>query len=79
MGNLSRTEKKTWLNSERYIEGHWTMTVRSNLVLTTELSKLATLKGSFFTLYGGQFTFSTQLLTLNYLPYSPTDALPQFL
>ena len=43
------------------------MTVRSNLVLTTELSKLATLKGSFFTLYGGQFTFSTQLLTLNYL------------
>lgn len=53
MGNLSRMEKKTWLNSERYIEGHRTMTVRSNLVLTTELSKLATLKGSFFTLYGG--------------------------
>ena len=31
---------------------------------------------SFFTLYGGQFTFSTQLLTLNYLLYSPTDAVP---
>ena len=26
---------------------------------------------SFFTLYGGQFTFLTQLLTLNYLLYSP--------
>ena len=26
---------------------------------------------SFFTLYGGQFTFSTQSLTLNYLPYTP--------
>ena len=37
MGNLSRMEKKTWLNSERYIEGHRTMTVMSNLVLTTEL------------------------------------------
>ena len=34
---------------------------------------------SFFTLYGGQSTFSTQLLTLNYLLYSPTDAVPQFL
>ena len=30
-------------------------------------------------LYGGQFTFSTQLLTLNHLLYSPTDAAPQFL
>ena len=27
---------------------------------------------SFFTLYGGQFTFSTQLLTLNDLLYSRT-------
>ena len=27
---------------------------------------------------GGQFTFSTQLLTLYYLLYSPTDAAPQF-
>ena len=27
----------------------------------------------------GHFTFSTQLLTLNYLLYSPTDAAPQFL
>ena len=34
---------------------------------------------SFFTLYGGQFMFSTQLLKLNYLLYSPTDAAPQFL
>ena len=34
---------------------------------------------SFFTLYGGQLTFSTQLLTLNYLLYSTTDAAPQFL
>ena len=33
----------------------------------------------FFTLYGGQFTFSTQLSTLNYLRYSPTDAAPEFL
>ena len=29
-----------------------------------------------FTLYGGQLTFSTQLLTLNYLLYSPTNAAP---
>ena len=29
---------------------------------------------SFFTLYGGQFTFSTQLFTLIYLLYSSTDA-----
>ena len=34
---------------------------------------------SFFTLYGGQFTFSTQLLTLNYLLYSPTGVAPLFL
>ena len=31
---------------------------------------------SFFTLYGGQFPYSTQLITLN---YSPTNAAPQFL
>ena len=31
---------------------------------------------SFFTLHGGQFTFSTQLLTPNHLLYSPTDAAP---
>ena len=30
------------------------------------------------TLYGGPFTFSTYLLTLNYLFYSLTDAAPQF-
>ena len=30
-------------------------------------------------LYGGRFTFSTQLLTFNYPLYSPTDAVPQFL
>lgn len=34
---------------------------------------------SFFILYGGLFTFSTQFLTLNYLLYSPSDAAPQFL
>ena len=34
---------------------------------------------SLLTLYVGQFTFSTQLLALNYLLYSPTDAAPQFL
>ena len=34
---------------------------------------------SFFTLYGGQFTFSTELWTLNYLLYSSTDAAPLFL
>ena len=53
-----------------------------NLVLTTELKTLIghrkELK-SFFTFYGGQFTFSTQLLSSNYLLYSPTDATPQFL
>ena len=34
---------------------------------------------SLLTLYGDQFTFSTQLLTLNYLRYSPTDVAPQLL
>ena len=34
---------------------------------------------SFSTLYGGQFTFSTQLFALNYLLYTPTDIAPQFL
>ena len=33
---------------------------------------------SLFTLYGGQFMFSTQLFTLNDLLYSPTDAALQF-
>ena len=28
---------------------------------------------------GGQFTFSTQLLKLNYLLYSPTDVAPYFI
>ena len=31
------------------------------------------------TFYSGQFTFLTQLLTLNYLLYSPADVAPQFL
>ena len=34
---------------------------------------------SLLTIYGGLLTSSTQLLTLNYLPYSPTNAVPQFL
>ena len=34
---------------------------------------------AFFTLNGGKSTFSTQLFTLNYLLYSPTDTTPQFL
>ena len=33
---------------------------------------------SLLNLYGGEFTFSTQLLTLNYLLNCPTDAAPQF-
>ena len=37
------------------------------------------LEMSAFNLYGGQFKFSTQLLTVSYLLYSPTDAAPQFL
>ena len=31
------------------------------------------------TLYGGEFTLSTRLLTLNHLLYSLSDAAPQFL
>ena len=38
-----------------------------------------TLEMSIFTLNGGKSTFSTQLFTLNYLLYSPTDTTPQFL
>ena len=37
-----------------------------------------TLETSAFSLYGDQLTFSTQLFTLNYPLYSPTDAAPQF-
>ena len=37
-----------------------------------------TLETSAFSLYGDQLTFSTELFTLNYPLYSPTDAAPQF-
>ena len=37
-----------------------------------------TLETSAFSLCGDQLTFSTQLFTLNYPLYSPTDAAPQF-
>ena len=37
-----------------------------------------TLETSVFSLCGDQLTFSTQLFTLNYPLYSPTDAAPQF-
>ena len=39
-----------------------------------------TLKTSAFeSLYGGQFTLSTQMIKPNYLVILPTDAAPQFL
>ena len=44
---------------------HWKLN-RSNEGLTLETL-------IFFTLYGGQFTFSTQLLTLNYIEKNPVD------
>ena len=34
---------------------------------------------AFQSLYGGQFTLLTQLITPNYLVILPTDAAPQFL
>ena len=34
---------------------------------------------AFESLYGGQFTLSTQLIRPNYLVILPTDAAPQFL
>ena len=37
-----------------------------------------TLETSAFSLHGDQLAFSTQLFTLNYPLYSPTDAAPQF-
>ena len=43
------------------------------------LRRANALKVSLLTLYGGQFTFSTQSLTLDHLLNSPTDAAPQFL
>ena len=49
------------------------------LILKLHLTKGWRSKIQLFTLYGGQFTFSTKFLTLNYLLYSPTDAAPQFL
>ena len=46
----------------------------SNITLRANAQNVST-----ETLYGGKFTFSTHLLTLNYLLYSPTSAAPQFL
>ena len=61
---------------------HFNFGVNHALCINPKLRSLwrraNTRKVSFFTLYGGQFTFSTQLLTLNYLLYSPTDAATQF-
>jgi len=44
---------------------------RSDEGLTLETS-------AFESLYGGQFTLSTQLMNPNYLVMLPTDAAPQF-
>jgi len=46
--------------------------IRSDEGLTLETS-------AFESLYGGQFTLSTQLIKPNYLVKLPTDAAPQFL
>ena len=46
--------------------------IRSDEGLTLETS-------AFESLYGGQFTLSTQLIRPNYLVILPTDAAPQFL
>ena len=46
--------------------------IRSNEGLTLEMS-------AFESLYGGQFTLSTQLIKPNYLVILPTDAAPHFL
>ena len=45
--------------------------IRSDEWLTLETS-------AFESLYGGQFTLSTQLMKPNYLVILPTDAVPQF-
>ena len=45
--------------------------IRSDEGLTLETS-------AFESLYGGQFTFSTELIKPNYLVILPTDAAPQF-
>ena len=50
---------------------YWTTWIRSDEGLTLETS-------AFESLYGGQFTLSTQLMKPNYLVILPTDAAPQF-
>ena len=68
--NIKQTSDE---NKEKYQLGDLSLSNVSFSELTLALTF------SFLTLYDGQFTSSTQLLTLNYLLYSPTDAAPQFL
>ena len=56
--------KQTSSNSLRRISSHEGLTLETS---------------AFESLYGGQFTLSTQLITTNYLVILPTDAAPQFL
>ena len=60
---------------------------KNNLVLSTELitgighrKEIRQSNDSIVeSLYGGQFTLSTQLINSNYVVILPTDAAPQFL
>ena len=57
----------------------WDRSLGNSCVGRHYTNRSNTRNDSLLTLYSGQFTFSTQLLTLNYLLYSPTDVAPQFL
>ena len=61
-----------WIESNRRWNFHITCSISSDEGLTLETS-------AFESLYGGQFTLSTQLIKPSYRVILPTDAAPQFL
>ena len=55
----------------------WSIGEGDLVSFSKEINKLSTETG-FESLYGGQFTLSTQLMKPNYLVILPTDAAPLF-
>ena len=66
-----------WEYGDEKVKINWLNEKHS--LIPSLLRRANALKVSLLTLYGGQFTFSTQSLTLDHLLYSPTDATSQFL
>ena len=75
-----KTHTRITLKCEAECGDQWRESTKSRGSVLRSLWRSANARNvSLLTLYGGQFTFSTQLLTPNYLLYSPTAAAPQFL